>query len=493
MADETTLPARPELGEIASTGDGRDITKGYADFLRLLRPEDGVLASGGGDMKIYEMLLVDDQVKPTIQQRRMAVVSREWEVLPGGDSPADKAAAEHLAEQLQAMPFDRITVKMLAGVFYGYAVGECMWRIGEDGKVWLDDVKVRKQRRFRFGQDGELRLLTRDRPQGEAMPPAKFWTFATGADHDDDPYGLGLAHWLYWPAFFKRHGVKFWLIFLEKFGGPTAVGKYPAGAQPSDIDKLLEAVQAIQLDSGIVIPDGMMVELLEATRSGSASYMDMYEAMNAAISKVVLSQTMTTDDGSSHSQATVHMDVARWVMKADSDLICESFNDGPAAWLTAWNFPGARPPKLWRDFSDEEDLNTRAERDGKLKALGWSLSEDEFKQTYGEGYERGAPEVPDDGGDGRQPPEFAEGEDEDLIDRLARLTLDDEGWSAMLGPIEAQIAQALEGAADLADAEDRLARLLPELDTEALATMLAQALFLSRTAGEAGERLDDGG
>jgi hypothetical protein len=53
------------------------------------------------------------------------------------------------------------------------------------------------------------------------MPERKFWTFSAGAATDDEPYGLGLGHFLYWPVFFKRNDIKFWLIFLEKFAAPN--------------------------------------------------------------------------------------------------------------------------------------------------------------------------------------------------------------------------------------------------------------------------------
>jgi hypothetical protein len=71
---------------------------------------------------------------------------------------------------------------------------------------------------------------------------------------------------------------------------------------------------------------------------------------------------MTTDDGSSRSQAEVHKGVADWVVKSDADLLCESFNRGPVAWLTEWNFPGAQPPRVWRHTEPAENLQARAER-----------------------------------------------------------------------------------------------------------------------------------
>ena len=69
-------------------------------------------------------------------------------------------------------------------------------------------------------------------------------------------HGLGLAHSLYWPVFFKRSDIKFWLIFLEKFGMPTAVGRLPGGRidDVSEQQRALQALQAIQTDSAVVAP-----------------------------------------------------------------------------------------------------------------------------------------------------------------------------------------------------------------------------------------------
>ena len=60
--------------------------------------------------------------------------------------------------------------------------------------------------------DNQLRLINHQHPQGLLLPGRKFWQFSVGANHSDNPYGLGLAHSLYWPVFFKRSDIKFWLL-----------------------------------------------------------------------------------------------------------------------------------------------------------------------------------------------------------------------------------------------------------------------------------------
>jgi phage gp29-like protein len=374
------------MNEIATTRDGRDITRGFVDPLQLLMPADTVLQTRGGyDLKLYEELLRDDQVHATLQQRRLAVVKAEWEVEAGGDSRQDKKAAEALKANLKALDWDDTTDKMHFGVYYGYSVAECMW--GRDGaQVTLDKALVRNRRRFAFDGAYRLRLKTSANPQGELLPDRKFWAYSCGADNDDEPYGLGLGHWLYWPVFFKRNGLKFWAIFLDKYGMPTASGKYPRGATAEEKTKLLSALAAIQTDAGVIIPDGMTIELIEAKRAAGADFSLFYDRMDAAITKVTLGQTLTTDaknTGLGSSQSQTHMDVRQDLIKADADLLCQSFNMGPARWLTEWNFPGAKVPKVWRRIEEPEDLNQVAERDKTLNEMGFRPTMKYIEDTYG--------------------------------------------------------------------------------------------------------------
>lgn len=482
MADH---PERPDLGEIAVITGGRDITRGFVDSLGLLESQDSVLNRRGGDLKVYEEILRDDQVTSTFQQRRLAVVSREVVVEVGGTSAQDKRAADFMREQLAGGRWDEITNKMLFGVFYGFSVAECLWAL-DGGQVVIEDIKVRNRRRFKFGIDGKLRLITLGEPLGEALPERKFWCFEAGADNDDDPYGRGLGHWLYWPCFFKRNDIKFWLIFLEKFGMPTAVGKHPPQASQEERDRLMAAIKAVATEAGIIVPEGFEIELLEAARSGTADYAAMYEAMNAAISKVVLSQTMTTDEGSSLSQSQVHMEVRDEVVAADAGLVNASFNRGPVTWLTEWNFPGARPPRVSRRVESDPDLKPVAERDKLLFEMGYQPTEEYIAETYGEGFERmatppGGPATPPTPGTA-----FAERTDDDAIDELARDMLEGGGWEPLMKPAIAPIRAALAKAATFEEAKALIDGVIGDADRDRLVEALARAGFQARLAGAAG-------
>lgn len=484
--------ARPVMTELAPPDDG--IVLASDGYLASIRSNpDTVLAARGISLDVYDELLRDDQVRSTLQQRRTAVVSTEWTVEPGGDAAIDAEAADFVREQLARINLDDKTDKMLYGMFYGWSVAECMW--GHDGqRITLDALRVRERDRFGFNHRGDLMLIRADAPQGVPMPERKFWTFTAGASHDDNPYGLGLAHSLYWPVFFKRNGIKFWLIFLEKFGMPTAMAKLPPGQydQATERNKALLALRQIQTDAGIVVPDSMAIELIEAARSGTADYATLCERMDAAIAKVVLSQTMTTDNGSSLSQAEVHAGVAAAVVKADADLVCESLNRGPITWLTGWNFLGAKPPRVWRAIEQVADMSARAERDNKIAGLGFDPTEEYIAATYGPGWrKRRAPTVAP-MASGPMGAEFTEvsplaaqrvahrRDQQDLADGAAMLATK---YRKVYGARVEQLLALLGESQDLATFRERLDALKAEEPPASAVQAIERATFAARLMG----------
>jgi phage gp29-like protein len=262
---------------------------------------------------------------------------------------------------------------------------------------------------------------------------------------------------------------------------------------PSERQKALQALQAIQTDSAVVIPDDMSIELIEAARSGTADYQALYERMDKAISKVVLSQTMTTDDGSSRSQAEVHKGVADWVIKTDSGLLCESFNRGPVAWLSAWNFPSATPPRVKRHTEPAEDLQARAERDNRIFTLGYEPSEQYIEETYGAGWNKKAePTQPPSDPRGPLPAEFTE--ISELASRRAGHRADQESlvqaaeylatqYQALYGKRVEQMLSYLEDTDDVDTFRARLTEMLADVPDELAVGKLRDATWVARLMG----------
>lgn len=494
--------------EVATSEDGRDITRGYVDGLPLLQPEDHILAGKlGGDLEGYRAIYSDPEVKIAWDQRALGLIAREWYVEPGAKDRDSKKAADQLREILQHVGWDEATRKMQLGVFWGRAFAECLW--AQDGQhITLDTLKVKKPKRFEFRPDGTPVLLTTRQPTGEPLPPRKFWRFASGALDDDEPYGLGLAHWLYWPVWFRRNGDKFWAVYLEKFGMPTAVGKHPPNAEKKDKETLLKAVRAVHRDSAITISDNTLIELLEATRASGADYDKFIGRWTSAIYRLVIGQDFSITGAGGQYKGDNLMDVQRSIIKADADLINVSFARQVGAWLTDWNWPGATPPRVWRRVEDAPDLAALSDTHSKLFTVGYRPTLAQVSELYGGEWElvpNGA--TPPQGATSPPPPsqdsaavELAEGgapaqiEGPDLADlmtaRMAReaaLLVERD----LLAPIRAELddiaamasPRGTPDSALLARFGERLPDLFDKMDTTALADLLAMGLMAAELGG----------
>lgn len=381
---------RVNYGETTDIQGGKDITRAWVGaFGKILQTQDPLLLlKSNGDLSLYEQTAQDDQVFACMQQRISALTARELEVVPGGDRRSDIKAADWLRSQLESIEWWDVVAKMLWGIFYGYSVAECV-PVRQDDAIGLAAIKVRARRRFRFGWDGRPRLITaQSMRDGIELEPGRHWHFCVGADHHDEPYGRGLAWWLYWLCWFKRNDLRWWITFLEAFAKPKVVGTYDPGATLAEQESLWQALAGYVDDTRIMKPRGLDIDLLEPGRSGSADYQAMYEQLDKAIAKVIRSQTMTTDDGASLSQAKVHQDVAGDVDEGDAGLICGSFNRQVIPWLFGLNpqFQSAALPKVWLRRRQEADLKGQAERDKILFDMGFVPSLEYVKSAYGDGF-----------------------------------------------------------------------------------------------------------
>ncbi len=491
-----TDPKKPNLLEIATSANGRDITRGFIDGLPWLDPTDPVWREAGG-WQGYEALLKDDQVAACFTQRRMAVVARPWVVEPGEDSRQGRKAADLVRETLDEIGWDAITDQMLHARLFGFAVAEVLWKLTPAG-VRVKAIKPRDRRRFVFAPDGALKLLTAHAWMGEELPPRCFWAPGVGASHADEPYGRGLGHALFGPVWMKRQGAKYWGIFLEKFGAPTVVGHFHEGTSPEERARLLAAAEAVVSQMAVTLPEGVTLEFLEAKRGGAADYETWMHYWDSAIAKIVLGQTMTTDNGSSQSQANVHWDVRQDIVEADADLIDASASDTWVRWLTEMNFPGVEPPRISRDMTEQEDMNTRAERDATLSGIGIKLTADAVKRVYGEDYELaplGAPassrppgESNEAGGTPALPAEAAlhaeaggtpalQDTPDLLADRLAAAAA--APMAALIGQIQAMLGKV----ESLEEFRALLDTAFPDLDRAALAAVMGDAIHVAALQG----------
>ncbi len=368
----------------------------FAGWIKRLENPDPVLRSeaAGKGLKLYDEVERDAHAGSVLQQRIMAIVGKEWEITPAKSAKSkgrpssttqEQVIAEFVARVLMDFNFDQARQELLKGLLYGFYSAEIMWTVANGNVIAIKKLISKHPRRFIFTPEREQRLITlQNMIDGEPLPERKFVTFTYG--DSDNPYGKGLGQRLWWPVWFKKHGIKFWMVFLEKFGMPTVVGKYPPGTQKPEQIKLLNVIEAIQTDTGITIPDNMDLEFLEASRSGKVSHEQLCEYMDKQISKAVLGQTATTEGspgklGNDQSQS----DVKQEITEADADLLDGCLNESMIKWIVDYNFPNVVAYPTIKTYANAKpDLTARSAIDKTLVVdIGLPVAVNYFYETYG--------------------------------------------------------------------------------------------------------------
>ncbi len=339
----------------------------------LQHADDTLIQQGGGKgLAIYDEIERDTHAFAMLQKRKKGLTARNWEVEPGGDRPIDQEAADLVEEILEALPFDRICEDLLDATLKGYAICEVIW-MRDGNRIRPVRIKNLEQRRFRFDENWKPRLLTWTAMlDGIELPERKFIVHRFGVK-GNNPYGLGLGTRLFWAVLFKREGVAFWLHFLEKFAGPTVVGKTPYGILTEDQRKLMRSLESVRTSSAITVPIGTDIEFLEATRSGSVTYEQWLAYWDRQISICVTGETLTTqvgESGGNRALGEVHQEMLDLLVDSDGDALADTLREQLLEWIVGYNLPGAAVPYISRQRPKNEkaEAETRQVKAGTAEA-----------------------------------------------------------------------------------------------------------------------------
>ena len=389
----TKTPAKatpPELNtEVANRL--RDPFENY--YLGVLRTNDPLLLERGNSGQAFELyrdLKRDGKVFSGLQKRKLALISRPWQVDPIEDGEAGQRDAAVVLAMLKSVMFDKLCSELLDALLVGFVPAEIVWTV-RDGLVTPERIVKRAQRRFVYVQTDpnaapELRLLTTAHMlTGEELPPNKFIVHRFNPE-DDNPYGTGLGLQLYWPVFFKRKGILSWNKLNDRFGSPTPWGKYPKNSGPKEKGTLLDALKAMSNDGVMMTPEGMAIELLESKLTGSINTQEKLCAyMDSWISEVILSQEATHQTGATGAAANEREDVRLDLVQADADLLSDTLNSTLVKWFCEYN--GLAPCQVSRVIKKPEDLKAASETDVNVAGMGFKMTLEAVRAKYGEGWE----------------------------------------------------------------------------------------------------------
>jgi len=459
-----------------------------------------------GDHRAYltlaeEMEERDPHYASVLATRKRAVSGLEITVEAASDEAADVDLADAVRDLVALPEIGDLLPDLLDALGKGYAVAEIIW--DRTGRTWRPErYEWRDPRHFVFDlEDGRtLRLLDEaDMMRGIPLAPYKFIVHVPRLK-SGLPIRGGLARLVAVSHMCKSYALTDWLAFAEVFGMPLRLGRYGPSASEDDIRKLVSAVANIGTDAAAVIPESMRIEFVEGGKvaaGGQELFQRLAEWLDRQVSKAVLGQTMTTDDGSSLAQAQVHNDVRLDILRADVRQLANTLNrDLVVPYIQLNHGPQERYPRLRLPVPEPEDLTALADALAKLVPLGGlgieaSVVRDRLgvpdpapdAQLLGTNYESGLAWA-----ENRQRKALNQGlpaprPELDALDELEAEALED--WEPLVAPV---VDPVLELAERCKTMEEFMAR-LHEIDMEpfALARSLAEVMFKARGMGDAGD------
>ncbi len=180
----------------------------------------------------------------------------------------------------------------------------------------------------------------------------------------------------------KKNVMAAWDVFSEIFGMPLRVAKTGSRDQ-KDVDRIDEMMKRMGMASYAVLPLDTEIQIVENAKSDAFNVYDKrVDRANSEISKLIIGQTMTIEDGSSLSQSQTHLKVFENLVEADAKLLANTINNQLIPRMEAHGFPVGGYRFSWDESIDytpeqqmayEQMIADRYEVDGKYFADKYNM------------------------------------------------------------------------------------------------------------------------
>ena len=435
----------------------------------------------------------DAHYRSVLSTRKHAIEGLEMYVNSAGDDKEALAIAEAVTEDI-AEHSDMMDLRKnaLDALGKGFSVNEIIWNTSSSR--WKPDTFIFRDPRW-FAYDKKSGMLSLRDVYGMELSPLDPYKFII---HEPNllsgkqiTSGLSFTAIFYWLV--KTYDVTSWAAFADRFGYPVRLGKYGRKATKEDIATLKRAVAAIGSDVGAVIPDSMVIDIIESkTTSGTSEvYEKIAEWSDKQLSKLVLGQTASAEGtpgklGDSQDQQAVRQDI----LKADVRQLEQTLNRDLVIPYVKFNFgTQERYPKLKIKYVEPKNVQLIVDSVTKLVPLGLKVKPQEMNALLG----LSSPEKDDEVLTAPSPLGFdMNSQNKSGIALNASEVSSDEieldehesGLIEITDDIAEVIEKAADRAVDFKSFETELEKLVSGWDAEKIARTMAIAFFKARAQGD---------
>jgi hypothetical protein len=184
----------------------------------------------------------------------------------------------------------------------------------------------------------------------------------------------------------KRHSWGSWDEFEELFGVPIRIAKIASQSETvkNEVAGWLEEMGSAPYG---VFPIGTEIDIKENSKADAFNvFYQKIQALDKELSKLILHQTMTTENGASKAQGNVHENTLEEVIKSDKKKMLSFLNKRLVPAMRKLGY--AIPDNAKITIEKTKDPEKQIKIDSQLMTNGYILKQQYIEETYGVEIER---------------------------------------------------------------------------------------------------------
>lgn len=303
---------------------------------------------GRKGIKIFDIMMRDDQIKAALRFKRYAVLASGWEVQSPEGKDKEWEPRKTVETQLLNLycTLEQGLDEMLSALAYGFSLTEKVWRAPTMKFVDLIDMKTRYPFDVTFEQDAYGNILAVEQST-MPLPYDKFVHYIHDAAFSN-PYGtsdLEAAYRAYW---IKDNTYKWMAMLLERMGIPPMFALYDQSLS-GYVDEIKKVMKNLQAATVAAIPRNSKESLElwspELADNVAKVFIPALKQFNEDIARSLLLPGLLgfTPDGAVGSQARsqTHFDAFMLVVERIRFFAEVKVNRGPVRDIVDFNYATA--------------------------------------------------------------------------------------------------------------------------------------------------------
>uniref|UniRef100_UPI003FF0981F phage portal protein family protein n=1 Tax=Alloprevotella sp. TaxID=1872471 RepID=UPI003FF0981F len=294
---------------------------------------------------IYRDVDIDLHLSGCVRQRVGFVMAKSFKLVDAKGNKNDQA--HHYFDQAW---FKQMLEYALAANLWGHSLIE----LGDittdgDGCPCYTDVKLIPRKHVIPEYGRVIQQIGQDWTTGIDYRSAPFTDWLIEAGRPDD---LGLYLKAATQTIPKKNMLAFWDSFGEIFGMPMRIAR-TTSRDPKEMGRLEQMLKGAGASQYMVAGQDTEIEFVESGKGDAFNVYDKrIDRANSELSKLIIGQTMTIEDGSSLSQSETHLEVFENLVESDCTMLRDIVNNQLIPRMVKHGFPVKGLRFEWDDAVD---------------------------------------------------------------------------------------------------------------------------------------------